>query len=168
MSLPLTRATTFAEADESDPQEAVMSRPASRADKMRAFITERSIVVRNRGHSSTTVPGRSGRRQSGGQRACRSNRDDSGLPFAPHFDAICPTGPCVILCLYFIREIAFMARCEICNKGPIYGNRVSHAHNLTNRRWNPNLQRVRVLGGKTHKYMRVCTRCIRSGRVTKA
>src|SRR5215813_14075840 len=136
MSLPLTLATTFAEADGSDPQEAVMSRPASRADKMRAFITERSIFVRNRGHSSTTVPGRS--------------------------------GPCVILCLYFKREIAFMARCEICNKGPIYGNRVSHAHNLTKRRWNPNLQRVRVLDGKTHKSMRVCTRCIRSGRVTKA
>jgi large subunit ribosomal protein L28 len=70
--------------------------------------------------------------------------------------------------LYFIREIAFMARCEICNKGPIYGNRVSHAHNLTRRRWNPNLQRVRVLDGKTHKSMRVCTSCIRSGRVTKA
>ena len=61
-----------------------------------------------------------------------------------------------------------MARCEICNKGPIYGNRVSHAHNLTRRRWNPNLQRVRVLEGKTHKSMQVCTRCIRSGRVTKA
>ena len=70
--------------------------------------------------------------------------------------------------VYFIREIAFMARCEICDKGPIYGNRVSHAHNLTRRRWNPNLQRVRVVDGKTHKSMRVCTRCIRSGRITKA
>src|SRR5215471_11953719 len=78
------------------------------------------------------------------------------------------SGPCGILLVYFIREIAFMARCEICNKGPIYGNRVSHAHNLTRRRWNPNLQRVRVLDGKTHKSMRVCTSCIRSGRITKA
>ena len=85
-----------------------------------------------------------------------------------HFDPIPAADPYVILCVYFIREIAFMARCEICNKGPIYGNRVSHAHNLTKRRWNPNLQRVRVLDGKTHKSMRVCTRCIRSGRVTKA
>jgi large subunit ribosomal protein L28 len=59
-------------------------------------------------------------------------------------------------------------RCEICNKGPIYGHRVSHAHNLTKRRWNPNLQRVRVIEGKTHKRMRVCTNCIRSGRITKA
>src|SRR5438105_2814505 len=75
---------------------------------------------------------------------------------------------CAILSVYSIREIAFMARCEICNKGPIYGNRVSHAHNLTRRRWNPNLQRVRVVVGKTHKSMRVCTNCIRSGRVAKA
>src|SRR5215470_16092146 len=162
MSLPLTRATTFAEADESDPQEAVRSRPESRAGKMRAFITERSIFVRNSGHSSTTVPARSGRLQ-----APFSGRGLT-LFFIPNFDAIRPTALYVILCVYFIREIAFMARCEICNKGPIYGNRVSHAHNLTKRRWNPNLQRVRVLDGKTHKSMRVCTRCIRSGRVTKA
>jgi large subunit ribosomal protein L28 len=77
-------------------------------------------------------------------------------------------GPYVILFVYLIREIALMARCEICSKGPIYGNRISHAHNLTSRRWNPNLQRVRVLVGKTHKTMRVCTGCIRSGRITKA
>jgi len=61
-----------------------------------------------------------------------------------------------------------MARCEICNKGPIYGNRVSHAHNLTKRRWNPNLQRVHVVVGKTPKTLRVCTNCIRAGRITKA
>lgn len=61
-----------------------------------------------------------------------------------------------------------MARCQICDKGPMYGNRVSHAHNLTKRRWNPNLQRVRVLVGKAAKTMRVCTGCIRSGRISKA
>ncbi len=58
-------------------------------------------------------------------------------------------------------------RCEICGKGPMFGNRVSHAHNLTRRRWNPNIQRVRVLEGKTPKRMRVCTSCIRSGRIVK-
>lgn len=61
-----------------------------------------------------------------------------------------------------------MARCQICNKGPVYGHRVSHAHNLTKRRWNPNLQRVHVVVGKTRKSMRVCTSCIRAGRITKA
>ncbi|GBD94040.1 50S ribosomal protein L28 [bacterium BMS3Abin05] len=60
-------------------------------------------------------------------------------------------------------------RCEICGKGPIVGNKVSHAHNLTKRRWLPNLQRVRArLDNGTVKHMMVCTGCIRSGRVTKA
>ena len=59
-------------------------------------------------------------------------------------------------------------RCEICGKGPIVGNNVSHAHNTTKRRWLPNLQSVRAnVNGKT-KRMKVCTECIRSGKVQKA
>lgn len=59
-------------------------------------------------------------------------------------------------------------RCDICGKGPQFGNRVSHAHNVTHRRFNPNLQKVRAeLEGGTHKRVRVCTRCLRSGRVAK-
>ena len=58
--------------------------------------------------------------------------------------------------------------CEICGKKPLAGNNVSHAHNLTKRRFNPNLQRVRaVLNGRTKKIM-VCTSCIKSGNVVKA
>ncbi len=62
-----------------------------------------------------------------------------------------------------------MARvCEICGKGPVFGHNVSHANNKTNRRWYPNLQRVRaVINGQT-KRVRACTRCIRSGKVQKA
>lgn len=48
------------------------------------------------------------------------------------------------------------------------GNNVSHAHNLTKRKWNPNLQRVRALVDGRAKNLDVCTRCIRSGKVTKA
>ncbi len=59
-------------------------------------------------------------------------------------------------------------RCEICGKGPTTGHRISHAHNLTKRRWLPNLQRVRALVEGRPKRLRVCTRCIRSGRVLKA
>ena len=60
-------------------------------------------------------------------------------------------------------------RCDICGKGPQFGNRVSHAHNVTNRRFNPNIQRVRaVLENGTHRRINVCTRCLRSGRVKKA
>ncbi len=63
-----------------------------------------------------------------------------------------------------------MARvCEKCGKKTIFGHNVSHAHNVTNRDWRPNLQRVRIRieGGGTRK-VRICTRCIRSGKVEKA
>lgn len=59
-------------------------------------------------------------------------------------------------------------RCEICGKGPRYGHNISHAHNVTKRRWNPNLQRLRVRTADGAKRTRVCTRCIRSGLVQKA
>ena len=57
--------------------------------------------------------------------------------------------------------------CEICGKTPRFGNRISHAHNVTKRRWNPNLRRVRTIVNGSHKTLRVCTRCIRFGRVVK-
>lgn len=59
-------------------------------------------------------------------------------------------------------------RCEICGKGPQYGNVVSHANNTRRRRWNPNLRRVRALVNGARKQIRVCTVCLRSGRVKKA
>ncbi|RMF92565.1 MAG: 50S ribosomal protein L28 [Nitrospinota bacterium] len=59
-------------------------------------------------------------------------------------------------------------RCAICGKGPRFGHRISHAHNLTNRRWNPNLQKVRILLNGKRRHVRVCTRCLRSGKVEKA
>jgi large subunit ribosomal protein L28 len=59
-------------------------------------------------------------------------------------------------------------RCEICGKGPSAGRNISHAHNVTPRRFNPNLQRVRVAINGGTKRMRICTRCIRSQKVTKA
>jgi large subunit ribosomal protein L28 len=62
-----------------------------------------------------------------------------------------------------------MARiCDVCGKGPTFGNHVSHANNQRNRRWYPNLQPVRALIDGQPKRIRACTRCIRSGRVTKA
>ncbi|HYA02279.1 MAG TPA: 50S ribosomal protein L28 [Syntrophobacteria bacterium] len=62
-----------------------------------------------------------------------------------------------------------MARtCDICGKRPRLGNNVSHANNKTRRRWYPNLQRVRSLEQGTVKQVRVCTRCLRAGKVRKA
>lgn len=57
--------------------------------------------------------------------------------------------------------------CDICGKGPQFGHNVSHAHNLTKRRWNPNLQRVRAVVDGTVRKIRVCTQCIKAGRVQK-
>ena len=58
--------------------------------------------------------------------------------------------------------------CEVCGKAPVFGNKVSHAHNVSSRRWIPNLQNVRVKVGKSVKRMSVCTRCIRAGKIQKA
>ncbi len=57
--------------------------------------------------------------------------------------------------------------CEFCGKGPMVGNNVSHAHNKTRRRFNPNLQRVRHVENGRVRRVRVCTRCLRSGLVVK-
>ena len=61
-----------------------------------------------------------------------------------------------------------MAACKICGKGPAYGNNVSHAHNKTRRRWNPNLQDVRAVYQGSVRKIKVCSRCLRSGAVKKA
>jgi large subunit ribosomal protein L28 len=57
--------------------------------------------------------------------------------------------------------------CDVCGKGPGFGNNVSHSHRRTPRRWNPNIQRVRVLVGQTHRRLNVCTSCIKAGKVTR-
>ncbi|HEX2571263.1 MAG TPA: 50S ribosomal protein L28 [Polyangia bacterium] len=58
--------------------------------------------------------------------------------------------------------------CDICNKGRLVGNRVSHSNIKTKRVQMPNLQRVRALIDGVVTRLRVCTRCLRSGKVTKA
>ena len=57
--------------------------------------------------------------------------------------------------------------CELCGKGPQFGNNISHAHNVTRRRWNPNLQQVKAVTKGVAKRVRVCTSCIKSGKVVK-
>jgi large subunit ribosomal protein L28 len=65
------------------------------------------------------------------------------------------------------QEDSMAQRCEICGKGPQFGNRISHAHNVTHRRFNPNLQRVRAVLNGLQRKIRACTRCLRSGLVVK-
>jgi large subunit ribosomal protein L28 len=59
-------------------------------------------------------------------------------------------------------------KCDICEKGPMFGNNVSHANNTTRRRWNPNIKKIRAVYKGSIKTMKVCTRCIKSGKVAKA
>ena len=59
-------------------------------------------------------------------------------------------------------------RCDICGKGTVSGNSVSHAHNKTKRVWKPNIVKVKAKIGATKKTIRVCTSCLRSGKVVKA
>ncbi len=48
------------------------------------------------------------------------------------------------------------------------GHNISHAHNLTKRRWLPNLQKITIIEGGEKKRVYVCTKCLKSGRVVKA
>lgn len=58
-------------------------------------------------------------------------------------------------------------QCDICGKGTVHGQQLSHAHNVTKRTWEPNLQKVRAWVEGGTKTLRVCTRCLRSGKVQK-
>lgn len=60
-------------------------------------------------------------------------------------------------------------QCAICGKGALSGHKVSHSARKTNRRWMPNLQRVRVLtDNNVPRRMVVCTSCLSAGKVRKA
>lgn len=59
-------------------------------------------------------------------------------------------------------------RCDVCGRGVVTGNAVSHSNRKTRRTWAPNLQRVRALYDGTTRRLQVCTRCLRSGRVQRA
>ncbi len=63
-----------------------------------------------------------------------------------------------------------MARvCYVCEKGKTFGKNVSHANNKTPRTWLPNLRRVRIVTPSgERRHVRVCTRCLSAGKVTKA
>lgn len=57
--------------------------------------------------------------------------------------------------------------CEICGKRPWFGKQVSHSHRRSSRRWDPNIQRLRVLVDGTTKRVDVCTSCLKAGKVQR-
>lgn len=70
-----------------------------------------------------------------------------------------------------------MARvCDICGKGPQFGQNIRHQHSgawalrapRTKRKWSPNLQTVRVPHKNATKALKVCTKCLKAGKVTRA
>ena len=58
--------------------------------------------------------------------------------------------------------------CHSCGKGPAFGQSRSHSMVATKRRFNANLQKVRIVEGATPKRVNVCTRCLKAGKVLKA
>ena len=60
------------------------------------------------------------------------------------------------------------AVCDICGRKPGFGMKVSHSHRRSNRRWNPNIQRLRILVNGASKRAHVCTKCLKAGKVARA
>jgi large subunit ribosomal protein L28 len=58
--------------------------------------------------------------------------------------------------------------CSVCGKGPGFGNNRSHSMRATPRRFDPNLQKVRIIENGTPTRAYVCTRCLKGGKVVKA
>ncbi|MCX8130022.1 MAG: 50S ribosomal protein L28 [Clostridia bacterium] len=61
-----------------------------------------------------------------------------------------------------------MAKCDICSKDISFGLSVSHSNRKTNRSWKPNVRKVRIVESGATKSANVCTRCLRSNKVTRA
>ena len=58
--------------------------------------------------------------------------------------------------------------CYSCGKSPSFGNARSHSLRATRRRWNPNLQKVRIQKGAAAKRVWVCASCLKGFKVQKA
>jgi len=58
-------------------------------------------------------------------------------------------------------------QCEFCGKSTAFGRQVSHAHNVTSRTFEPNLRSVKAIVDGVVRTVRVCARCLRSGKVRR-
>ena len=72
-----------------------------------------------------------------------------------------------IICID-VRGGVNMAKCSICGKGVSFGCSVSHSNRKTNRIWKPNIRKVKAVVDGTPKTVTVCSRCLRSGKITRA
>lgn len=58
--------------------------------------------------------------------------------------------------------------CSVCGKAPAAGRNVSHSHRVTNRIIRPNIQKVHAMVNGTVKQIRVCTKCMKAGKIVRA
>jgi large subunit ribosomal protein L28 len=58
--------------------------------------------------------------------------------------------------------------CDVCGRKPGFGMKVSHSHRRSNRRWNPNIQRIRALVKGTPTRLNVCAKCLKADKVQRA
>ncbi len=58
--------------------------------------------------------------------------------------------------------------CEICGKGTITGSSVAHSNKKTKRKWKSNIQKLKAVVGGSPRKMKVCTQCIKAGKIERA
>lgn len=65
-----------------------------------------------------------------------------------------------------------MAKCDICSKAMQNGHRISINRSQVSRRanktWKANVRKIKIIENGTVKSINICTRCMRSGKVTRA
>jgi large subunit ribosomal protein L28 len=89
------------------------------------------------------------------------------LPGTPGRPSVAAIGPPRVRPEEFV---TVAATCDVCGKGPGFGHAISHSHRRTKRRFNPNIQTVRAMvgkTGKTPKKLNVCTSCLKAGKVSR-
>jgi large subunit ribosomal protein L28 len=58
-------------------------------------------------------------------------------------------------------------QCDVCGKGTIFGNTVSHSKNRVRRTWRPNIQTIKTMVGGTVLTVKICARCLKSNKIVK-
>ena len=76
-------------------------------------------------------------------------------------------GHLICVGVIFWERIPVAAVCDICGKRPGFGHNVPWSKKKTNRRWNPNIQRVHAVVSGTPKRLNVCASCIKAGKVSR-
>jgi len=57
--------------------------------------------------------------------------------------------------------------CDICGKKPEFGHKVSHSHRKSAKVFKPNIIKTKVEYKGKVQNLRICTKCMKSGKVKK-